>query len=104
MLNSLFPKEIRTVNREQAELIGLQALSHIAADEELLLEFINISGFTPDELRQKAQDAEVLGGVLDFLLMNDERVLAFAEAIDIPPTLTLTARRALPGGQEVNWS
>ena len=91
------------MNREQAELIALQALGHIASDEDLLMEFLNISGFTPDELRQRAQESEVLGGILDFLLMSDERVLAFSEAIDIPPTLTIAARRALPGGQEQNW-
>ena len=92
------------MNREQAELIALQALGHVASDEKLLIEFLNISGFTPSELHQKAQDVEVLCGILDFLLMSDERVLDFAAAIDIPPALTAVARRALPGGEEVNWS
>jgi len=88
---------------EQAELIGLQALGHVAGDEELLAQFLDQSGFTLDELRLKAQDSEVLGGILDFLLMSDERVLGFAEAAGIPPELVEPARRAMPGGEAPNW-
>lgn len=88
---------------EQAELIGLQALGHVAGDEDLLAQFLNLTGFTTGELHARAQDSEVLGGVLDFLLMSDERVLSFAEEAGIAPTLVATARRALPGGEEPNW-
>jgi len=89
---------------EQAELIGLQALGHVAGDEDLLAQFLDQSGFTPDELRRRAQESEVLGGILDFLLMNDERVLGFAEAVGIPPELVAPARRAMPGGEAPHWS
>lgn len=80
-----------------AEAIALQALAFIAADEDLLGSFMNLSGFDPAQLRAAAGDPAFLGGVLDFLMQDDRTVLDFCGAAGIdPPTLT-RARYALPG-------
>jgi hypothetical protein len=92
------------VKAEQAELLAIQALGHIAAEEELLYAFLGMTGLSPDELRGRAADPEILGGVLDFLLMDEARVLAFCGAAGIPPDRPARARRLLPGGEEVNWT
>ncbi|HEX7776428.1 MAG TPA: DUF3572 domain-containing protein [Parvibaculum sp.] len=89
---------------EHAELIAIQALAHIAADEELLYAFVDLSGLAPDELRTRAGEPEILGGVLDFLLMDEKRLMAFCEAADLKPELPGIARRLLPGGEEVHWT
>ncbi len=89
---------------EHAELIAIQALGHIAADEELLFAFVDLCGLAPDELRAHAGEPEILGGVLDFLLMDENRLLAFCEAAELKPELPGIARRLLPGGEEVHWT
>lgn len=89
---------------DQAELIAIQALGHIAADEDLLFAFLDITGLSPDDIRARGGDAEILGGVLDFILMDERRLLAFCEAAGLNPELPGRARRLLPGGEEVHWT
>ncbi|HUD52203.1 DUF3572 domain-containing protein [Parvibaculum sp.] len=89
---------------EQAEIIAIQALGHIAGDDELLYAFLDITGLPPEELRIRAAEPEILGGVLDFLLMDEKRLLSFCEAADLPPELPGVARKLLPGGEEVHWT
>ncbi|MEN6544315.1 DUF3572 domain-containing protein [Parvibaculum sp.] len=89
---------------EQAEIIAIQALGHIAGDDELLFAFFDITGLSPDELRARASEPEILGGVLDFLLMDETRLLDFCAAAELRPELPRIARRLLPGGEEVHWT
>lgn len=89
---------------EQAEFIAIQALGHIAGDEELLFAFLDITGLSPDDLRSRAGESDILGGVLDFILMDEARLLAFCEAADLKPEIPGRARRLLPGGEEVHWT
>ncbi len=89
---------------DQAELIAIQALGHIAAEEDLLFTFFDITGLSPDDLRSRASEPEILGGVLDFILMDDQRLLAFCEIAQLRPELPGIARKLLPGGEEVHWT
>ena len=89
---------------EQAEIIAIQALAHIAGDDELLFAFFDITGLSPDDLRARATEPEILGGVLDFLMMDEDRLLAFCDAAELRPELPGIARRLLPGGEEVHWT
>lgn len=86
------------MKRERAETIGLMALAHLATDEDLLHRFLGESGMNGDDLRRAAGDPATLGGVLDFLLGDEARVLAFAAAAGLAPDEALRARYALPGG------
>tara|TARA_R110002124_G_scaffold44730_1_gene135996 strand:+ start:956 stop:1249 length:294 start_codon:yes stop_codon:yes gene_type:complete len=89
---------------DQAELIAIQALGHIAAEEDLLFAFFDMTGLSPDDLRARASEPEILGGVLDFILMDDQRLLTFCETAQIRPELPGIARKLLPGGEEVHWT
>lgn len=55
-------------------------------------------------MRERAADPEFLGFVLDFLLMDDATLIAFAEDEGIAPDRPLRARAALPGGKLPNWT
>ncbi len=81
---------------EDAQAVALKALSFIAADEELLLRFVALSGCVPDDLRHRIADAAFLGGVIDCLLADEPTLLAFAEATGLPPEAPLAARAKLP--------
>ena len=66
------------------ELLALRVLGFLAETPDALARFLNQSGATPADIRTRADDPQFLGGVLDFLLGDDELVRHFctAEAID----------------------
>ncbi len=92
------------MTREQAIVTGLQALSHIAIDEDLFGAFLNQAGTDAADVRARAMDPEFLGFVLDFLMQDDARVIGFATTQAIPPEDVAVARRALPGGDTPEWT
>lgn len=91
------------MERDQAEIVALQALAFVAADEELLPRFLNLTGMSLDDLRETARTADpaMLGAVLDFLLNHEPSLLAFAEATGTPASAPAKARPAFPGGGPV---
>ncbi|MDX5366077.1 MAG: DUF3572 domain-containing protein [Alphaproteobacteria bacterium] len=91
------------MTRDDAELLAIQALGHIAGDDDLLGDFLSLSGLSVDELRDRAGEPETLGGILDFMLADEARLLAFCEAAELQPELPARARMALPGGERVDW-
>lgn len=92
------------MKREQAEVVALQVLGWLAADQELIGLFLGASGAGVDEIRARAQDPHFQGAVLDFLLQSDEWVLRFSQATGLAPTLPGLARQALPGGETPFWT
>jgi len=92
------------LTRDSAETLAIEALAWLAADDELLPVFLGSTGVGVDDIRTRAQDAEFLASVLDFLLMNDEWVGAFCSANDYAMNFPMRARAALPGGAVVNWT
>jgi len=92
------------MNADQAELIAIQALGHIAAEEDLLFAFVDLTGLSPNDLRARASEPEILGGILDFILMDDQRLIAFCETMNLRPEMPAIARKLLPGGEEVHWT
>lgn len=90
--------------RDTAETIGLEALGWIAARPELAGRFLDAAGASPDELRERAADAEFLGFVLDFLLSDEDALVSFSQEAGIPADRPLRARAALPGGELPSWT
>lgn len=90
--------------RESAHVLALQALSYLAADDDLLLPFLAQSGLDPAGLRDRAEDPQLLAAVVDFLMAEDARVLGFAAAAGIRPEAVLQLRAALPGGDLPHWT
>jgi hypothetical protein len=88
----------------QAELVAIRALGWLAGNDALWPTFVGASGIALDDLRTAAQDVVFLAGVLDFLTQDDAWVVAFCEAAGLPFDTPLMARRALPGGAEINWT
>jgi len=89
------------MNSEQAETIALQALSFLAKDEELLSQFLTTTGVSPQELKKRIREPELLGGVLDAILANDTILLEFCNASGLSPDTLIRARQALPGGYRI---
>jgi hypothetical protein len=83
--------------RDAAEALALRALAFLAEDPERLGRFLALSGVGPGELRSRAADPVLLGGVLDHLLADERLLMAFVEANDLKPETPARARRHLPG-------
>ncbi|HMI97206.1 MAG TPA: DUF3572 domain-containing protein [Micropepsaceae bacterium] len=83
-----------------AQTLALNALTHIAADGEMLQRFLRISGLEPDDLRERAGDPELLAAVIDFVLSDENLCTGFLAAERIDAKLLHAARRALPGASE----
>jgi hypothetical protein len=85
------------MDRWAAETLALKALAFLATDADALMRFLTQTGLDLDDLKLRAGDAELLAGVLDFLLGEDALVTAFAAEEGVDPTFIHAARRALPG-------
>ena len=91
-------------NAESAEMLALQALTWLAANDDLMLVFMDATGAAQDDLKGQAADPAFLGAVLDFIMMDDAWVMAFCDASSLPYDRLIMARAVLPGGQQVNWT
>jgi len=87
-----------------AETFALNVLTWLVGDEDLLPIFMNSTGTDEEALRENAGSPEFLGAVLDFLLTDDAWVLRCCEETGLDPILMMTARVALPGGQQIHWT
>jgi hypothetical protein len=86
---------------EHAETIALQALAFLVKDETLLSHFLTNSGLTPQDLKTRFREPELLGGVLDAILADDAILLAFCNTMSLSPETLVMARRMLPGSIEI---
>ncbi|MFY0690665.1 MAG: DUF3572 domain-containing protein [Paracoccaceae bacterium] len=89
---------------EKAQELALDALGWLAASEDLMPVFMNSTGASLDDIRTQAGDPAFLGSVLDFLMMDDNWVIAFCDSRGIAYTRPMEARQALPGGDLPNWT
>ena len=89
---------------EAAQVLAIQALGWIAADDEIFPQFMAATGAGIGELRARAADPEFLAAVVDFLMQDDRWVVAFCDAGGHPYTSVQAARAALPGGADQHWT
>ena len=89
------------MDKDRAEIIAINSLSFIAANEKYLAEYLNISGSTLNQLKQNTANPDemptILAGVLDFLLQNEPYLIEFAEVYELDPMDVQKARRQFPG-------
>ncbi len=82
---------------ETAEMLAIEALGWIAADEETLSRFVALTGLDLGDLRGSASEPGFLAGILDYLAGDEPLLLAFAQYADIRPERVMAARYALSG-------
>ena len=89
-------------SRDQAETFALTALGWLAGHDELLPVFLGATGASLSDVKTRAGDADFLGSVLDFVMMDDAWVIEMCDALAVPYETVQTARAGLPGPRE--WS
>ena len=75
--------------------VALQALAWVLADERRAQRFLDLTGLTPDLLRQRIGSAEVQLSVLEFLCAHEPDLVAAAEALGVAPGEIAGARERL---------
>lgn len=93
-----------SIGRDTAETVSLRALAWLLQDEAHRSAFLSASGLSPDDLRQRAGEPDILLAVIDFVLGDDTRVVAFCDVAGLPYAMLTSVRAALPGGAEYNWT
>lgn len=92
------------MQQDSAQVLALQALAWLVADDEMLPAFLNATGASMSDLRARAKDVDFQGAILDFLMMDDQWVIAFCDQHALPYTAPQAARAALPGGASIHWT
>ncbi|THH35724.1 DUF3572 family protein [Aliishimia ponticola] len=92
------------LSQESAETFALGVLQWLAGQDDLLGVFLGASGLSEQGLRERAGDPEVLGAVLDFVMMDDQWVRQCCDHLEQPYESLMQARAALPGGEQVHWT
>ncbi len=92
------------MTQERAETVALQVLSWLAGNEDLLPVFLGASGAALEDLRDGTGDPEFLAAVMDFVLMDDDWVVACCDACGFAYETLAAARQGLPGGAPINWT
>ncbi len=89
----------KKLDRDAAEALALQGLAWLAGNAEELGAFLAQAGMDASQLQRSAGSPEVLAGVMDYLLADETRLLAFCAAAECDPALPARARLPLPGGE-----
>ena len=76
---------------ETAEAVALQAVTFIVADEELLDNFMTLSGCGPDEIRQRICERNFLVGTLEYLIRDEQSLLRFTNEFNLMPEVPMKA-------------
>ncbi|MGI9381473.1 MAG: DUF3572 domain-containing protein [Methyloligellaceae bacterium] len=79
-------------NQDTAVDISIQALSFLAANEEILGQFVEQTGFSFDHIRSVANTTEFRIAMLEFLLSDESVLLTFCSNTSIDPSSIQPAR------------
>jgi hypothetical protein len=85
------------MNQENAEILALKGLAFLVNDAAALERFLALTGITGPELRARAEEAEFLAALMDFLMGDEPLLTQFCEAESLDAATLHSARRALPG-------
>jgi hypothetical protein len=67
----------------------------VLADDSRARRFLDLTGLTPDQLRERIESRELQLSVLEFLCAHEPDLLAAAEALGIAPGAFPAARERL---------
>ena len=81
---------------EQAEILALQMMQFLLGDEDRAAGFLGVTGCSPEDLRQRINELDFLGGVIDYMLGREDLLTEFCVQQAVEPTLPMRLRDALP--------
>jgi hypothetical protein len=85
----------RLTNERDPVEVALGALAVSLGDDQRASRLLALTGLTPDDLRHRAAEPDVLVAVLRFLEDHEPDLVAVAEALAMTPQELVAARIAL---------
>jgi hypothetical protein len=85
----------KSLDRDDAETLALQALGFLAEDPRRLTRFLALTGMEPDGLMAAAETTPVQAAMLDYLLGDESLLLVFAANAGVAPETVASARALL---------
>jgi hypothetical protein len=79
----------------EPEGLALAALGWILSDEDHADRLLALTGISPDELRERIGEREVLAAILEFVLSHEPDLIACADALGVAPKALEKAHVAL---------
>ena len=87
--------KVQETNGDGPEALALAALGWTLCEGERAERLLALTGLTPDDLRSRLGDPNLLAAVLRFLEAHEPDLLACADELDVAPTAIVDARRRL---------
>lgn len=84
-----------SLTKDEAELIAVAVLSHLAQEPERIGRFLAVTGLGPENLRAAARDKSFYPALLDYMLANEADLVAFATEMNLDPARIRMARDVL---------
>ena len=78
-----------------ASALALGALGWVLADDKRAQRFLDLTGLTPDLLREAIGELSTHRAVLDFLAQHEPDLLGAADALEVAPEKLVAAQRSL---------
>ncbi|MCP5087199.1 MAG: DUF3572 domain-containing protein [Rhodobacteraceae bacterium] len=92
------------MKQEQSEAVALRAMAWLVGDDENRRAFLAASGASGSELAAGAEEPDFLASVLEYLLSDDARVMAFCDDEGLAYEIPMQALSGLPGQDLRNWT
>ena len=89
---------------QEAEIYALKVTNWLISNQDLLGVFMSSTGVSEATIRSNFHDGVFLVAGLDFVLLDDNWVIAACDAMQLEPDVMHSARLLLPGGERVNWT
>tara|TARA_B100000925_G_C21940451_1_gene444355 strand:+ start:200 stop:478 length:279 start_codon:yes stop_codon:yes gene_type:complete len=89
---------------QEAEIYALKVTNWLLSNQDILGVFMSSTGVSEATIRSNFHDGVFLIAVLDFVLLDDNWVIAACDAMQLEPDVMNSARLLLPGGERVNWT
>jgi len=67
----------------------------VLADERRALRFLDLTGLTPEQMRERIESPELQLSVLEFLCAHEPDLIAAAESLGVEPGQLAAARERL---------
>jgi len=80
---------------QSSEALALGALGWTLQENGRAERLLALTGLTPDDLRARLDDPQVLSAILRFLEAHEPDLVACAEALNVKPEELVEARRRL---------
>ncbi|MEO8722241.1 MAG: DUF3572 domain-containing protein [Sphingobium sp.] len=82
-------------NTPDPAVIALMALGWVLQDERRAQRLLDLTGLSPEMLRERADDPVILAAILSFLESHEPDLVACADSLGLAPEMIVNAHREL---------